>query len=85
MNVEIKDLITLSDGNKYVVCSKVNYQEKNYLYLIDIDNIENIKFGIVKQRENKKFITEIKNDELIRQLLSLFYNEAKHIINVEEF
>ena len=44
MNIEIRDIITLSDNNKYIVISKINYEEKNYYYLIDINDKKNIKF-----------------------------------------
>ena len=80
MKIEIKDVITLSDSNKYVVCSKINYQGDNYLYLIDINNVENIKFTLEKITNNKIKILEIENENLIRTLLPLFLEAGKDII-----
>ena len=40
--MNVKDLITLSDQNKYVVVSKIEVSSKIYFYLIDINNYENV-------------------------------------------
>lgn len=75
--IEIKDLITLDDNNKYVVVSKTNYNEKNYYYLIDIKQSKNIKFCYFESDE----MIEITNKELITELLPLFYENAKNMLN----
>ena len=84
MKIETKDIITLNNADKYVVCSKVEYENNSYLYLINPVNPIDIKFGIEKHKENKTFISELKDEALIRQLLPLFYEKSKNIINVEE-
>ena len=38
MNIDIKDVITLDDNNEYVVVNKVNYNDKNYYYLRDMED-----------------------------------------------
>lgn len=81
MNIEIKDIITLSDNNKYVVTSKVNYQNNMYLYLFDINDNENIKFCLEQHKDNKITVIEVEDKELIKELLPLFYNETKIAIN----
>ena len=35
MNIDIQDVITLDDGQEYVVISKTNYQGKTYYLLVD--------------------------------------------------
>ena len=35
MIINIKDTLTLDDNNEYVVISKINYESKNYYYLLD--------------------------------------------------
>jgi len=76
MNLEIKDCITLKDnkGNntKYVVTSKINYEEKNYYYLVDINN-KDLKFCY----EDKDDLVELNDKELVTKLLPLFYEKAK--------
>jgi len=79
------DYITLSDKKRYVVCSKIQYEDNKYLYLINLADYKDVKFGVEKLKSDKIFITEIEDEELIRHLLPLFYSEAKNIINEEEF
>jgi len=82
MNIDIKDIITLSDNVSYVVVSKTNYQEKTYYYLIDKDNNENIKF-CVENTKNSSLI-EIEDTNLIQQLLPLFLKASSQAITKED-
>ena len=70
MNIDIKDTVTLDDNNDYIVVCKALFEDKNYLYLIDIKNVENIKF-CYENIENNSLI-EVDDQELIRKLLPLF-------------
>ena len=81
MNLDIKDLITLSDNNEYVVCSKTRYQDNNYFYLIDINNNTNFKLCVEKPKDDKVTFVEITDQNLIRQLLPLLFENAKHILD----
>ena len=83
MNIEIKDVVTLSDNRSYVVCSKIEYQGSHYLYLMDLENNENIKFCKETQKDNKTIVFEIEDKELLQQLLPLFFEEAKFILDEE--
>lgn len=81
--IEIKDTINLSDGHEYAVCSKVLYEGRYYLYLIDIEDMKNIKFceeirdgGVLK-------VVELTSAELVKTLLPLFYEAGKSVL--EEF
>jgi len=80
MKIETRDVITLNDSNKYVVCSKVNYQGNNYLYLIDINNNKNIKFAKEKVQQKIFSIIEIEDTQLIQTLMPMFYSESKDIL-----
>ena len=77
MDIEIKDTLTLSDGNKYIVVSKTNSNGKTYYYLVDLVNNKNIKFC----EEDHNELVEIENSEIIRALLPLFVNASKDILN----
>lgn len=79
MNINIKDVLTLSDKNRYVITSKVNYENKEYVLLIDINNNENIKFCYIDNDE----IIEINNKDLVTKLLPLFYNASKDLLPQE--
>lgn len=74
--MNIKDIVTLNDNNKYQVISKTNYDNITYYYLIDINDISNIKFLY----EHDRFLTEVEDSELIKKLLPKFYNEIKDLI-----
>ncbi|MDR2570552.1 MAG: hypothetical protein LBD23_09680 [Oscillospiraceae bacterium] len=80
MNIEIKDIITLSDNQNYAVCSKIKYQGITYYYLIDVENNENIKFVQEKQTGDKITMLEVEDKELLQQLLPLFFEAGKHIL-----
>ena len=84
MNIETTDIITLKNGEEYVVCSKIDFEDNKYLYLINPINQQDVKFAMEKHRDNKTFISELENQELIQKLLPLFYEKSKHLINDEE-
>ena len=50
--MKMRDVITLDDNNKYAIISKIDYEEKKYYYLVDINNPENlIDFVTILQEE----------------------------------
>ena len=78
--IDIKDTITLSDKNEYVVVSKINYNDRVYYYLIDKNDSGNIMFCY---QDNNQMV-ELTDKDLIVKLLPLFLeaskNELKDII-----
>ena len=46
--MEMRDVITLDDNNKYAIISKIDYEGKKYYYLVDINNPENLKVSLVQ-------------------------------------
>lgn len=44
MNINEKDIIVLSDDNHYIVVKKIDYENKKYYYISDINNKENMKY-----------------------------------------
>lgn len=73
MKIDIKDVLTLDDGNKYVVVSKVSYENKVYYYLVDMNNNGNVKFCYCDSDE----LVELNNNALIMKLLPLFLKASK--------
>ena len=69
MTIEKKDILTLEDNKEYVVVSKVLYENTNYFYIVDIDNIEFVKI------ENDDLL-EIKDKDLATKLIPLFINDT---------
>jgi len=82
MDIDIKDIVTLSDKHSYVVAGKTNYQDSTYYYLVDKDNLGNIKFCI--ENTKKSSVIEVDDKDLIRQLLPLFLESATKSITKEE-
>lgn len=75
MDIGIKDILTLSNDNQYVVVSKAYYNGNDYLYLVNVNDNKDMKFCCV---ENDSVI-EIDNKELNTKLLLLFFNNSKDI------
>ena len=73
MNINVKDLLTLNDNNKYVVVSKIEISDKIYFYLVDINNYENV---LICYLENNK-LKEVTDEELVKQLIKVFSAELK--------
>ena len=76
MNINIKDIVELSDNNQYQVISKTTYNETVYYCLVDINDISNIKFLY----ENIDRLTEVDDSELINLLLPKLFSEIKDLI-----
>lgn len=74
--MNIKDIITLNDNHKYQIISKTIYNETVYYYLVDIENITNIKILY----ENFDHLTEVADQDLINLLLSKFFLEIKDLL-----
>lgn len=73
MKINVKDIVTLNDHNKYVVISKTEVANKTYFYLIDISNYENILICYLEDNKLK----EVRDEQLVKQLLKLFSVELK--------
>lgn len=73
--MNIKDILTLSDGNKYVIASKVEYNYKIYLYLVDINHNSNIKFCYLENDE----VVIVKDSKLINKLSPLLLKEMRNM------
>lgn len=77
MIINIKDTLTLDDGNQYVVVSKVNYDNKNYYYLLNKDDLKDVKFCF----EDNDELVEISDKDLIIKLLPLFVESSQKEID----
>ena len=75
--IDIKDVITLSDDNKYGVVSKTVLDGKTYYYLVDINNHANLKFCYEKNSDNELKLVEVEDKNLIQKLIPLLANEIK--------
>ena len=72
--IDVKDVLTLEDDKKYVVVSKIDYENKVYFYLVGVEEITDVKFGYL---DNDEFV-EINDKELVTKLLPYFYKDVKN-------
>ncbi len=80
MNINIRDILTLDDDNRYVVVSKIYYNGKDYLYLVDTENNENLKICYLNGDE----LVENNSKDLNTELLPLFFGKVKNILKEEK-
>lgn len=79
--MEKTNIITLDDDNKYVIVSKVVIKDINYYYLIDINNVKNIKFCQEERVGETIILKEITDKEVITNLIRVFYIQEKRSLN----
>lgn len=89
MNIDIKDVLTLDDDHKYVVVSKVTYQNEIYFYLVDTsisdESIREKNDGqkILKLNKENGKLVEFSNENLIKELIPLFFKETTKFMKEE--
>ena len=77
--IDIRDVLTLSDGNKYGVVSKTVKDNVVYYYLIDIKDNSNIKFCYEDKTPNQIDLVEVNDEKLIKDLLLSFAENIKNV------
>ncbi len=75
--LEIKDKVTLSNGRKYLVTSKVIYKNNIYYLLIDDKDLNCIKIVLETKRKTLK---EVFDKELITKLSLYFIKNSVTVI-----
>ena len=78
MDINIKDKITLSNHKKYLVISKITYENKTYYYLLDIETGKEIK--ICYENVEKESMIEVKDSELLQTLFPLFMKKSQEVM-----
>ncbi len=78
MTINIKDTLMLDDNNEYVVVSKAFYNDKDYYYLTDKKNFNNIKICY----QDADYLVESNDKEVNTKLLPLFLMDAKKEFNI---
>ncbi len=80
MNIDVKDKITLDDGNEYIVASKVVYQNKNYYYLIEANSHSSLK--ICYEKEGTNILVDSEDKDINTALIPLFAEQLKPFMNM---
>ena len=83
MNINYGNVITLSDKKEYAVAGIANYNNFDYVCLVDINDHTNMKFAWLK--ENSVVVLDNELDyKLIETLIPLFLASAKEFMGIEE-
>ena len=77
MEINKNDFSTLSDNIKYLVVSKVNYQNIEYYYLVDIVDNSNIKFVTFENDE----VVDVENNGVLDEIFKLMIIDLKENID----
>lgn len=80
--IEINTVLTLDHDEKYVVVSKIEYENSFYDYLLQISpDQENITNHVAIVKENPKqddiYVEEIKDEKLLSVLIPIFEKQLK--------
>ena len=78
--MEITDILTLSDNNEYMITSKVNYDYKIYLCLVDINNNKNVKFCYLDNDEVVLVKKESLNEALVLKLFNQMVKTYRQVL-----
>lgn len=79
--LEKYQIITLEDNKKYVVIDSVIYQEQNYAYLINQDNLRD-QLVVLASKGEKGVVVDIldneneNNKELLEKLTEMFVTDT---------
>ena len=74
--IEIKDIVTLSDNNRYIVASIASYNNNVYCLLSNFDDNYKVMFC---RYDNGELIESL-DKSLNTILLPLFYENSKNIL-----
>ncbi len=80
MNIDIKDKITLNDGNVYVVVGKVDYQNQTYYYLVEATKQD--KFKICYEKIGTNILVDSEDKDINTTLIPLFAEQLKPFLDM---
>ena len=69
MNLKIGEKITLNDKDTYIIMNTINYDNNNYVFLLNNDKEVVIKVGLEIIDGDEVFIKIVNDKELIKKLL----------------
>lgn len=77
MNLEINNVITLGNDEKYLIVEKVIYNDNNYYYIAEVNQTltdikDNYKIVTVNIDDEKQYIEEITGEDKLKEILPLF-------------
>lgn len=86
--MELYDILTLENNKEYTIANMVDYKDSTYLYLIEIDENEDIIENtqtIVRRiiKDGEEAVEKVTNNEEYKEVAKLFFDLFKDLA-VEE-
>ena len=86
--MELYDILTLENNKEYTIANMVDYKDSTYLYLIEIDENEDILENtqtIVRRiiKDGEEAVEKVTNNEEYKEVAKLFFDLFKDLA-VEE-
>ena len=72
--MEKGQVIELENGQKYAIADSINLDNKNYIYLVNLDNNSDIRFADF----NSEIINFVNDDNLYSRLIVEVYKNHKN-------
>lgn len=77
MDLSVNKIITLGNGENYLIVGKVNFQGEDYLYIAELnrnqnDILDNYKIVKVTISNDKYYLDEIVGEEKLKKILPVF-------------
>lgn len=77
MNLDINNIITLGNDEKYLIVEKVIHKDGIYYYIAEVNQTltdikDNYKIVTVNVSEEKEYIEEITGEDKLKEILPLF-------------
>ncbi len=77
MNIDVNKIITMGNGDKYLVISHVVNSDKDYYYIAEVDESgkdikDNYKIMLKTVQDDKVFLDEVVGEANLKVVLPLF-------------
>ncbi len=80
MRLEINKIVTLGNGEEYLIIDKVEKDDKEYYYVAEInedgnDIKDNYKIVCATYKDNAVYLDEVLGEDKLKSILPLFVKE----------
>ena len=77
MSFDINKVITLGNGENFLIVGKVNFESDDYLYIAELnkdksDILDNYKIVKINNNDGKFLLEEIVGEEKLKKILPIF-------------
>ena len=74
-------VIELADGSQYMELSRINHENKRYLFVVSLVN--EAEYLFLQISENGDALAKVKDENLIKHLMQKVYAEISEKVNAE--